>query len=450
MAYIVVNSKYNPFSFDEMVRPFQMYGEAYREQEAAANDLATKAAVLENLSPETDRAQYDSYKGWLAELQKASSDLATTGLNPQLRSTITQLGNRYSSEYAPLEEKIKTRGELVKEQRAFQQKNPNAFFDVDYDTVSLDQISPSSTFTSYNPDTIATSVGNDVYNKLNSGEAVPSMNEYLTQYGAGLKDVDKIAKIQKAIATGASLGNATYQQKEFDNYIKKVQATRRYSSSGSNGGTSGIGGNYAVRNHEGSDIIATYDKKLGAYKIKDKNKKDVVIQSNNPDDVLRGYYGGDYDYINVFGSIIPRVKTTQTLENGKSRDVYSVLVNGQWVELPRGGNTTKRELYKTLTKQNLSALTAEEKKRRGINISDEELARKVAKKGWKAENADYHDYVINMGQNLVDKLDALESVGATFNTTIYRDNNGKVIGWDIASTGDDIDTPIEYIDNYPE
>ena len=168
--------------------------------------------------------------------------------------------------------------------------------------------------------------------------------------------------------------------------------------------------------------------------------------------MLRGYYGGDYNYINVFGSTVPRIKTTQTLSNGQSREVYSVLLGGKWKELPKGGNTTKRELYRELTGENLAALTEGERKRRMGSVSDKDIENNVSKGKWTAEDVDYHDYAAFLTDALIKKLDALESVGATFNTTIYKDKpknkNGQIVGWDISSDNDDIDTPIEYVDNY--
>ena len=235
MAYLVVNSKYNPFTFDEMVKPFTMYGEEYNRQEAAANELATKAAILENLSPETDKAQYDSYKSWLGELQQASAALAASGLNPELRSTLATLNNRYSSEYAPLEERIKKRSSLVDEQRAYQQKNPGAFFDVDYANTPLSEISPSSTYKTYDLEDILTKVGKDVYNRSYNGEMLPTAEQYLEKYGKGLTDPAKIGMVSEPINSGMSLGSATYREKALEESLSRarIRASRGSGSTNS-------------------------------------------------------------------------------------------------------------------------------------------------------------------------------------------------------------------------
>ena len=226
MAYMVVNSRYNPFTYDELVKPLADYNTAYEKQEALADAYATAAANLDALSPDLDSAEYQNYNNWKNELKAASDLLATSGLTPEVRSTLKSLGTRFSTELNPALEKMKTRAGLVKEQREALAKNPNLMFDIDYSTTPLGSISPSSTSNTYNLDNILKEVGNDVYSRMSAGESVPSANEYLTRYSAGLSDPDKIAKVNNAISSGMNLGNSTYQQKEFENYIKKVQATR--------------------------------------------------------------------------------------------------------------------------------------------------------------------------------------------------------------------------------
>ena len=39
---LVVNSKFNPFSFERYIQPYQIYGQAYREVENTLGELDTK------------------------------------------------------------------------------------------------------------------------------------------------------------------------------------------------------------------------------------------------------------------------------------------------------------------------------------------------------------------------------------------------------------------------
>ena len=47
--YFVIDNTFRPYSFDELVKPYQMYGEAYKQQEAlldAARDKEFSADML--------------------------------------------------------------------------------------------------------------------------------------------------------------------------------------------------------------------------------------------------------------------------------------------------------------------------------------------------------------------------------------------------------------------
>ena len=451
MAYLVVNSKYNPFSYDELVKPLVDYTNEYNRQEELANALSERAASLGDLSPDIDKEAYDSYNNWREELGAASEQLSTNGLSPETRQRIRQLNSQYSTTLSPLVDKMKTRNELVKEQRALQAKNPNIFFDTDYSTASLGDISSASTYNVYDPDSIAKAVGEDVYNRMSNGETVPSMDEYLARYGAGLNDETKLARINQAINSGAALGSSTYKQKEFENYIKEITAKRTYSGSRSSSSSTAPqqAAGYAQA-YDGHSIIPSYDKITKQYKIKNKNKQDVVLPDEyTEDDVLSAYYGGDYGYVDVFNTRIPKVETVETLPDGSSRSIYSVFIGGKWIDLPKGGETTRRELYKKITGQNLAGLTDSETHRRIGPVTDDDIQAGLKKKGnkaWSAEPQNYHDYAAQLTDSLVNKLDILEELGATIDFTVYKDSNDKIVGWDINTSGADVDAPI--VDKY--
>ena len=63
--YININSKFNPYSFDEMVKPFQMYGEEYKNVENQLSDLNARSSIWENkLDPIVDEQIYTRYKDY--------------------------------------------------------------------------------------------------------------------------------------------------------------------------------------------------------------------------------------------------------------------------------------------------------------------------------------------------------------------------------------------------
>lgn len=445
--YFVINNKFKPYSFDELIKPYQMYADEYRRQEAAIDSLLAEASSLEDLSPTLDKAEYNKYNEWKNSLKQVSDNLSSNGLSPQTRNAIRNLGNSYKSEYAPILDKLKMRGALIKEQRDYLQKNPNTIFDIDYSQTPVGDISTASTYNSYNLDTIKAQVGQDVYNKQSAGEAVPSLNEYTTMYSGNLTDLEQIRRVQEAVNAGATLGNATYKQKEFENYLNKVKATKSYSSgsSSSSRGGGATGRVEAVPAYDGTSIIPTYDKTIKQYKIKNKDKKDVVLpEGYNADDVLKAYYGGDYTYITLGRFTVPIVKGNETAADGSSRDVYYTVGKKSWVELPAGSGTTKRELYEKITGETLADINDNERKRLFGTVTESKLERKLKNNDYEAVPANYHDYSDKLTKDLIAKLSGLEDVGIKVDFTIYRDksNPKTVLGYKIDTSGK-LDDPID-------
>ena len=66
-----INSQFQPFSFDELVKPYVMYGQAYKDTENAYTDLDTKASIWENLAnQQTDPVAYAQYKKYSDDLRE--------------------------------------------------------------------------------------------------------------------------------------------------------------------------------------------------------------------------------------------------------------------------------------------------------------------------------------------------------------------------------------------
>ena len=346
--YFVINNKFKPYSFDELIKPYQLYAKEYDEQEAKMDDILDKAASLDNLSPTLDKQAYDSFQAWKDSVKAASDNLATRGLNPRLRNDINNLSKDYKKEQLPKIAKLTKRSELVKEQRDYLQKHPNSFFDVDYSNVPIDEISPSSTYHAYDLDDIAESVYKDAYGKVTAGKGTPSEEEYVKQYTEGLTNPDDISRVTNAIKSGKDLADAKHKQDEFDDYIKKINASRRYSSSGSPSYRTSTGidisKGFPVTLPNGTTLNVTYNTKSKEFQFNDKNKQ---IHSTPPitggegdeeiiNNIISDYYGGAYSKITAGGMPIERVIDEDNRYHVK-------LPNGNWEFLPNGRKTTVRE-----------------------------------------------------------------------------------------------------------
>lgn len=138
---LVINSKFQPFSFERYIQPYQIYGKAYREQEDALTEIADKAdEIAGKINPLTEKETYQKYKSYADTLKAQSDELAIKGLNPASRRAMLSLRRRYGEEMAPIKAAWERRRELAKEQRALRSTDTSIRFDNDYSTMSLDAL----------------------------------------------------------------------------------------------------------------------------------------------------------------------------------------------------------------------------------------------------------------------------------------------------------------------
>lgn len=156
-----INSRFRPFSFQEMVAPWQLYGQAYKEQEDMLADLDTKANIWENmLNKEQDPELYQQYSDYANTLKAQAESLASQGLTPTSRQTILGLRSRYAKDITPIENAFNTRKEQAKMQLQAQMQNPSLMFSRDAaSTKLLDYVkNPELDYSTIN--------GNDVTQKV--------------------------------------------------------------------------------------------------------------------------------------------------------------------------------------------------------------------------------------------------------------------------------------------
>lgn len=160
--YIVVNSKFKPFSYAEMLQPVQMATLAHQEVENEYAELATKANVWDEMANEqTDPYAYKMYKTYSNDLEEQAGQLAREGLTPTSRQNILRMKQRYSSDIVPIEQAYKRRQELIDEQRKLLAQDNTLMFDRNASMLSLDDLikNPQLTYQSYSGATLAKQVG---------------------------------------------------------------------------------------------------------------------------------------------------------------------------------------------------------------------------------------------------------------------------------------------------
>lgn len=149
---LVVNSKFNPFSFERYIQPYQIYGQAYREVENALGELDTKASVWEEMANEqTDPYAYKMYKTYANDLEKQAGQLAREGLNAASRRDMLNMKARYSKEITPIEQAYTTRQKQAEQQQQALLQDPTLMLSRRASTTSLDDYirNPQLAYESY-------------------------------------------------------------------------------------------------------------------------------------------------------------------------------------------------------------------------------------------------------------------------------------------------------------
>ena len=165
--YIVINSKFKPFSYAEMLQPVQMATLAHQEVENEYADLATKANVWDEMANEqTDPYAYKMYKTYSNDLEEQAGQLAREGLTPASRQNMLRMKQRYSSDIVPIEQAYNRRRELIDEQRKLLAQDNTLMFDRNASMLSLDDLikNPQLTYQSYSGATLAKQVGTAAQN----------------------------------------------------------------------------------------------------------------------------------------------------------------------------------------------------------------------------------------------------------------------------------------------
>lgn len=138
--YITIGSKFQPFTYEELVRPYQKYGEAYREQEAIYSDVMDKTGLVGGkINDQREAETYKKYMDYQTELQQ-SADALTKGLTMESRRNLMNVRKKYTSEILPVAQLIEKRDQIAEEQRKGAITDNSIMYSKDYSVMSLDEM----------------------------------------------------------------------------------------------------------------------------------------------------------------------------------------------------------------------------------------------------------------------------------------------------------------------
>lgn len=113
---LVVDSTFQPFSYERYLQPIQAYAEEYKQQEQAANALARDLAdVQASLSTETDADTLEYLKNYENQLRSKVDQLAEVGLTPTSRKEIYDLNTAYGQQVMPVVNAYNTRTKMIED-----------------------------------------------------------------------------------------------------------------------------------------------------------------------------------------------------------------------------------------------------------------------------------------------------------------------------------------------
>lgn len=123
MAYIVIDSKFKPFNYNELVKPIQEATEAHIALEDKYSTMTEQASVWENIIDKTlDPELYDQYKQYANALDASAEQLAREGLTPSSRKSLMEMRKRYSKDIVPIDTAYKRKQEEIKRQQDISDK----------------------------------------------------------------------------------------------------------------------------------------------------------------------------------------------------------------------------------------------------------------------------------------------------------------------------------------
>ena len=137
---LVINSRFRPFEYQELLAPALMATQAHQAVEEAYADLSTKASIWDKMANEaTDPKAHAMYKKYADDLQSYSDQLAQYGLTPTSRQAMLNMRSRYAKDIVPIETAYKRREADIAAQKEIMLKDPTHLFNRRASEVSLDE-----------------------------------------------------------------------------------------------------------------------------------------------------------------------------------------------------------------------------------------------------------------------------------------------------------------------
>lgn len=116
---LVVNSQFQPFSYQEMLAPVLMATQAQQDIENQYSMLDSDANTIQQRALTDSNSEWaKKYTTYTKQLEDSAADLAANGLTPSSRSSLLKLKRDYSSNVNPALMAIQRQAEIARTQQA--------------------------------------------------------------------------------------------------------------------------------------------------------------------------------------------------------------------------------------------------------------------------------------------------------------------------------------------
>ena len=134
---LVINSRFSPFSYQELLAPVLQATQAHQALEEAYNNIDTQGENIgSKINKDLDPTAYKRYQDYKQALDAQADELAKHGLNVGSRRALFKVRSDFAKNIMPIQEAITRRRQLAEEQRKALLSNPTLFFQRDFTTLN--------------------------------------------------------------------------------------------------------------------------------------------------------------------------------------------------------------------------------------------------------------------------------------------------------------------------
>lgn len=223
-TYLTLNSKFTPYTYEEILKPYQDRQKALEDKLTALEETSAKANLWEGiLDPVADKAYYDSFNQFKSRLEELSGKLSAGDASAVTKQELSKLKQEYNKQFAPMELKYAELKQAQEDQRKIALQaavaGKNIRFTKDMQGVSLTSALTDPTWNQYGTINLDDIAAQSVTAGASYGKNAAFYNVFGTTLGnTAPEDID--AYLEKLYSQYIPSGISTSLSEEIKGVIK--------------------------------------------------------------------------------------------------------------------------------------------------------------------------------------------------------------------------------------